>query len=191
MLPIAFVGNRSGTAVDVLCPTGKWFLVQPNVLASPGIERVPDYPLQLPTVPGWIAELGDNDLQQKVNKLKEYLQQADPPNDYGRLSLLWAATRIPDLLTDVQKHEFIDIIWRHQREDGGWSLRTFPKPEDWGKGNRAERLRVEPDFDNSPTDGHMTGLAVLVLRVAGVVAIDPRIQAAVRWLKTNQRESGR
>jgi len=37
----------------------------------------------------------------------------------------------------------------------------------------------------------MTGLAVIVLRDAGIPADDKRIQAAVHWLKTNQRESGR
>ena len=37
----------------------------------------------------------------------------------------------------------------------------------------------------------MTGLAVLVLREAGVPANDPRLQKGVQWLLTNQRESGR
>lgn len=83
------------------------------------------------------------------------------------------------------------MIWSHQRADGGWSIRTFAKPEGWGEGNRAEQLRAEPDFDNPPTDGHMTGLAVLVLRDAGVAVVDLRIQAAINWLKSNQRESGR
>ncbi len=147
--------------------------------------------LAVATAPGWLAELDDDGLQEQVDKLKEYLQQTDPLNDYGRISLLWAATRIPALLTDVQKQAFIDMTWSHQRADGGWSIRTFAKPEDWGEGNRAERLRAEPEFDNPPSDGHMTGLAVLILRDAGMAVVDPRIQAAVNWLKTNQRESGR
>ena len=37
----------------------------------------------------------------------------------------------------------------------------------------------------------MTGLAVLVLREAGVPAEDPRLKKAVKWLLANQRESGR
>jgi squalene-hopene/tetraprenyl-beta-curcumene cyclase len=37
----------------------------------------------------------------------------------------------------------------------------------------------------------MTGLAILVLRKAGVPASDKRIQRGVEWLLTNQRSSGR
>ena len=37
----------------------------------------------------------------------------------------------------------------------------------------------------------MTGLAVLVLREAGVPANDPRLQKGIQWLLANQRESGR
>ena len=37
----------------------------------------------------------------------------------------------------------------------------------------------------------MTGLAVLVLREAGVAADDPAVRRGVDWLLANQRESGR
>jgi squalene-hopene/tetraprenyl-beta-curcumene cyclase len=37
----------------------------------------------------------------------------------------------------------------------------------------------------------MTGLAIIVLREAGVPADDDALQRGVRWLKANQRESGR
>ena len=67
----------------------------------------------------------------------------------------------------------------------------FGTPETWGKGNRAAKLRAEADFANPPSDGHMTGFAVLVLREAGIPASDPRIRKAVHWIKANQRESGR
>ena len=52
----------------------------------------------------------------------------------------------------------------------------------------ADRIRAE---SNLPTDGPMTGLSVMVFPDAGVVATDPRIQAAANWLQTNQWESGR
>jgi hypothetical protein len=62
--------------------------------------------------------------------------------------------------------------------------------------NGAEVI-VLPNYElnqNSKTplsDGHMTGLAVLVLREAGVQVNDPRLQKGIQWLLTNQRESGR
>ena len=37
----------------------------------------------------------------------------------------------------------------------------------------------------------MTGLAIIVLREAGVPANDPRLQKGIGWLKSNQRASGR
>lgn len=136
------------------------------------------------TAPGWQPLPG-------VQKLKAYLQTTNPPHDYGRVLLLHAAARMRELLTTAQRDEIVAMIFQHQREDGGWSIRTFAAPEAWGRGNRAEKLKAEPEFADPPSDGHMTGYAIVVLREAGVPASDARIQRGVAWLKANQRESGR
>ena len=141
--------------------------------------------------PGWLESLQDKTLLVAVEKMKTYLRETRPPHDYGRLLLLWTATRMPGLVDEQRKQELIETIWRHQRPDGGWSLRTFATPETWGDGSRAKKLRDEPEFQNPASDGHQTGLAVIVLRDAGVPARDPRIQRAVQWLLTHQRQSGR
>jgi squalene-hopene/tetraprenyl-beta-curcumene cyclase len=143
------------------------------------------------TAPGWLKSLNDDALKTRIEKMKTYLRTTKPPHDYARVLLLWTATRMPDLIDAKQKQELIATIWKHQRKDGGWSIRTFVKPTEWGRGNRAEKLKAEPEFANPSSDGHQTGLAVLVLRDAGVPANDARIQKAVSWLKANQRESGR
>ena len=70
-------------------------------------------------------------------------------------------------------------------------MRKFSEPEKWGAGNRATKLRDEPDFATPASDGHMTGLAIIVLREAGVAASDPALKRGVQWLNSNQRESGR
>ena len=141
--------------------------------------------------PEWRAGLKDEKLKQGVAALQKYLRETAPPNDYGSVVLLWTAARMPDLLSEKRRAELIELLWKHQREDGGWSIRTFSAPEKWGRGNRAAKLRAEPEFKNPPSDGHMTGLAVLVLREAGVSAKDPRLQQGIQWLLANQRESGR
>jgi squalene-hopene/tetraprenyl-beta-curcumene cyclase len=87
--------------------------------------------------------------------------------------------------------ELSERILSHQQADGGWSIRTFARPEEWGKGNRAQKLREEPELLNPPSDGHMTGLAIIALRKAGIGASDPRLQRGVAWLLANQRASGR
>lgn len=144
--------------------------------------------------PGWLEKIRSNADRKEnaaVERLRTYLRTQPPPHDYGRVLLLWAASRMPDLLTEDQKKELIAIVQKHQKPDGSWSIRSFAAPEAWGSGNRADKLKAEPDFADPPGDGHMTGLALVVLRSHGIPASDEKIQAGVRWIKTNQRESGR
>jgi squalene-hopene/tetraprenyl-beta-curcumene cyclase len=143
------------------------------------------------SAPGWVADLRDQRLVAGLGRLKKYLRTETPPHDYARVFLLWAASKMPDLLTSQERQELINLLWKHQRPDGGWSIRTFAAPEEWGSGNRAEKLRAEREFQNPPTDGHQTGLVITVLREAGVPANDPRIQRGIHWLLANQRVSGR
>jgi squalene-hopene/tetraprenyl-beta-curcumene cyclase len=146
--------------------------------------------------PEWLKAV-DEKTKARFEKGKRYLLDPGPPHDYGRLLLLWTATLIPDLLAaDLlaergEREKLIKMVFNHQRPDGGWSIRTFARPEEWGDGSRAEKLRGETDFDSPPSDGHMTGLAILVLREAGIDADDERIQKGTRWLLANQRASGR
>lgn len=146
------------------------------------------------TAPGWlpkVAATGGEPLERAIGRLKTYLRTETPPHDYGRALLLWAATRMDGLLTSERKDELVARLLRHQRADGGWSMRTLAAPEEWGAGNRAEKLQAETEFANPPSDGHMTGLAIVVLREAGVPADDERLRKGIAWLKSNQRASGR
>jgi squalene-hopene/tetraprenyl-beta-curcumene cyclase len=141
--------------------------------------------------PGGEQALDAAGLAAKVDRLKSYLRETPPPHDYSRVLLLGAASRSPGLLEAQRTGELVAMIESKQHADGGWSIRDFAQPEQWGGGNRAAKLRGEPEFVEPPSDGHMTGLAVVVLRSAGVDKSDPRIQKGIAWLKANQRESGR
>lgn len=146
--------------------------------------------------PGWLesvrAETGKPELKAAVEKLEAYLRRENgAPHDYGRVLQLWAAARMPQLLDEARKQQLMEMLWKHQRPDGSWSLRSFAAPEAWGSGNRAAKLRAEPDLQNPAGDGHMTGLAVVVLREHNVPADDPRLQKAIAWISGSQRESGR
>jgi squalene-hopene/tetraprenyl-beta-curcumene cyclase len=142
--------------------------------------------------PGWLAKQRGTPVEAKVNLLENYLRSDHKrQGDYDRTDLLWAATEFPGLLESNQMAALVDMISKHQNSDGGWSIRAFAAPEEWGKGNRAPRLRVEADIDDPPSDGHMTGLAIIALRKAGVPASDPRVQRGISWILTNQRASGR
>jgi squalene-hopene/tetraprenyl-beta-curcumene cyclase len=180
-------------------PGGDWFIEDDN---NPPLESST---YQLATVaaraignaPGWLAAQRGTPVETKIGLLEGFLRAGGKmQGDYDRTDLLWAATELPGLLDAGKMQELVAMIFAHQRADGGWSIRTFARPEEWGKGNRAEKLRAEPELANPgpgdpASDGHMTGLAIVALRKAGVPASDPRIQRGVAWLKANQRSSGR
>ncbi|MDE2943413.1 MAG: hypothetical protein OXT63_04275 [Gemmatimonadota bacterium] len=141
--------------------------------------------------PGWLEQATSPELQGQIASLWEYLRGVPPPHDYARVALLWADTYLPGVIDSDARQDIVRTILDRQRPDGGWSIRSFAQPEEWGRGNRAERLRAEADFGDPASDGHQTGLAVVVLTVAGVAPSHPAVQRGVEWLQRNQRESGR
>jgi squalene-hopene/tetraprenyl-beta-curcumene cyclase len=118
-----------------------------------------------------------------VEKLRAYFKATPAPNLHHRAWLLWAAVRLDGLLSDEDKQSTIKDLLALQRTDGGWSMESLGK--DW-EGHRGEV--ANPD---APSDGYGTGLVVYVLRQAGVPASHDALQRGVKWLSTNQRESGR
>lgn len=174
--------------------TGDWTISDDN---NPPLESST---YQLATVaaravgnaPGWQEQQRGTPIEAKIDQLKAFLQaEGKMQGDYDRTDLLWAASEFPGLLNAKREQQLVEMIERHQRLDGGWAMRSFVKPEEWGKGNRAPRLRAELDLADPESDGHMTGLAIIALRKTGVPASDPHIQRGVAWLLSNQRASGR
>jgi squalene-hopene/tetraprenyl-beta-curcumene cyclase len=53
------------------------------------------------------------------------------------------------------------------------------------------RHNETPNDPNAESDGYGTGFVTYVLLQAGVKPTDLAVANAVRWLKANQRESGR
>ena len=146
--------------------------------------------MALATAPGYLSQV--NEAQQKqIEVLQNYLQKTKPPHDYGRLLLLQVGMKWKGLISDELQQETIAMILKHQQKDGGWAMRTFATPETWGGGSRKDKLNAEPNKDAPASDGHQTGLAIMLLRESGTPADHPAIQAGIKWIKSNQRESGR
>jgi len=144
------------------------------------------------SAPGWTALLGEDDeLRAKIDLLKKYIRETKPSHDYASVLQLWTSLRLDGILNAKQQQAIVKLIRQKQKPDGGWSMRQFATPEQWGGGNRAGKLRDEPEFETEPSDGHMTGLALLVLQEAGVPNDDAALQQGLTWLRKNQRESGR
>ena len=113
--------------------------------------------------------------------IRKYFQNNAPANMHNRAMLLWASTYIDGLMSDNQRRKVIDGLLAMQKFDGGWALASL--------GNWKRSDGKEQDYESS--DGYGTGFVIYVLRRAGVLAKDPRIQKGVAWLKTHQRASGR
>lgn len=144
------------------------------------------------SAPGWAESLpADDSLRASIDLLKKYVRETKTPHDYARVLKLWTSLRLDGILDDDQKSEVVKLLLSKQQDNGGWSIRHFGEPEQWGEGNRAAKLRAEADFATPPSDGHMTGLALLVLQEAGVPSDSPEVKRGLDWVRQNQRESGR
>jgi hypothetical protein len=125
------------------------------------------------------------DVRGKVTALQKYLQTqlSDQPLHHRAL-LLWASSRLPGLLTEVDKQKLIEELLNAQEADGGWSIPQLGKKAS-GKGDWQSH-GVYPE--GVVSDGYATGLAVLALKRAGVAADNLKLQKGLAWLVSSQKE---
>jgi squalene-hopene/tetraprenyl-beta-curcumene cyclase len=113
--------------------------------------------------------------------IRRWLNANAPPTLHHQAMLLWANSYTPDLLTAEQKSVTIQQLTALQKSDGGWALATLGN---WERGDDLQQ-------DTEHSDGYGTGFVLYALRRAGVESSHDAIQRGVKWLKSNQRESGR
>ena len=119
------------------------------------------------------ATVSDN-----LNLLIGYLQQEERTQSLlNRVFLLWASTKVPDLLTAKQQRSIIDELLGKQQADGGWSTSSL-------------MLATWKRRDGTPldkkSDGYATGLVSLALQRADLSATRPELKQALGWLVKNQ-----
>jgi squalene-hopene/tetraprenyl-beta-curcumene cyclase len=154
--------------------------------------------MALTASPDWLAAITDEFAVERVERLRTYLRETVPPHDYARVLKLWASGSFNGILEQDEHEQIVSMILQKQRDDGGWNMRDFALPEEWGGGNRAEKLRTElqqaaADSETVTTmsDGHMTGLALIVLQQTDASESAEAVQRGVAWIRRHQRESGR
>ena len=76
----------------------------------------------------------------------------------------------------------VSELREQQQQDGGWRL-TDLGDERW--------RRPQDNVKELPSDAYATGFAVFALRQGDVPASDPALQRGLRWLRSQQRRSGR
>lgn len=148
----------------------------------------------LVAAPGWLEGLKDPDLLARVEKLKSWLRDAKPRNDFDRVLRLQLAHYLPDLVTPQDKEAALRLLSEKQHEDGGWSTRDMSAVEDWHfemSETVVKLIASLPDAANPESDPYMTALAIVLMRQSDIPASDPRIQRGIEWLKREQRVSGR
>lgn len=146
------------------------------------------------SAPGWLENLEDSTLLNKVARMKDWLRTAEPKNDFDRVLRLQLRHYFPDLVSDEQMQLALELLTEKQHRDGGWSVRDMSKLENWHyeiSDYVTDLVQNLPDASAPESDPYMTALAIVLLRQTGVESSDERIQRGINWLKKEQRVSGR
>ena len=144
--------------------------------------------------PGWLSNVKDADLLARIEKMKTWLREAKPKNDYDRVLRLELSSYFPDLVTKSDREAALTLLTQKQHADGGWCTRDMSPVNDWHFKMSDTVLKLIanlPDAAKPESDAYMTALAIVLMRQAGVPASDDRIQRGLAWLKREQRVSGR
>lgn len=148
----------------------------------------------LVAAPGWLERQTDPDLLARIAKLKAWLRDAEPRNDFDRVLHLQLAHYLPDLVSPRDREAALRLLSEKQHDDGGWSIRDMSAVEDWHfemSETVLELIASLPDAAEPESDPYMTALAIVMMRQSDIPASDPRIQRGIEWLKREQRVSGR
>jgi len=131
------------------------------------------------TAPGNYA--ASPEIQDQIKLLRDYLQQrAGAEHLFNRAMVLWASSKLPDLLSPSERQAIIDAALAKQHADGGWSM------SDLGPWKRVDSTPLD-----TSSDGYATGLIALALQNGGLSRSDARVSRALRWLSEHQdRETG-
>jgi squalene-hopene/tetraprenyl-beta-curcumene cyclase len=120
------------------------------------------------------------EVQDHIQALRQYLvMNRGSQTLMDRVILLWASTKLPDLLTHADQKSLIAEALEKQQADGGFSLTAFV-----GGWKRHDDTPLE-----TKSDGYATGVVAYVLQEAGVPRTEPQMQRALAWLEHNQEKS--
>lgn len=165
-------------------PTGEWNWLK---CAWPPLEHDDYYGAVLAALavgyaPGEYA--ASEKAKAGIEKLKAYLKKTPAPDLHHAAALLWASTKLDGLLTPEEQKKTIAALKARQREDGGWSLPSL------GEYTRRDEKQT-PNDPNAESDGYGTGFITYVLLRAGEKPTSAAVANGVKWMKANQRASGR
>jgi squalene-hopene/tetraprenyl-beta-curcumene cyclase len=117
------------------------------------------------------------EIRENVAALKAYLREGLKTTPlHNRLFLLWASSKLRDLLPAADKQAILDELWSKQEADGGWSIQSLGQ---WKKREAAEPIAVG-------SNAYATALIAFATEQAGVQTSQASLSTALAWLKTHQ-----
>lgn len=117
------------------------------------------------------------EIQNNIKLLREYLnRESAAQKPINRVSLLWAAAKMPGLLEPDRKKAILSELLGKQQSDGGWSLSSLSG--DW--------KRDDGTSQEAKSDGYATGLITFVLQQTEVSSENAQLKRGLAWLIANQ-----
>src|SRR5262249_12428363 len=83
------------------------------------------------TAPGWLENLKEAELLARVERIKKFLREHKPLNDYELALKLQLANLMPELVSNEEREAAVAMLWRKQLPDGGWSTPRMSDLLNW------------------------------------------------------------
>jgi squalene-hopene/tetraprenyl-beta-curcumene cyclase len=120
------------------------------------------------------------DIQQNIAALAAYLRQGQKTQPlHNRLFLLWASSKLRDLLPDADRQAILNELWRKQEVDGGWTMASLGQ---W------KQRAAAPTAVGS--NSYATALVTYTAEQTGVRQPQPGLTKALAWLRSHQDPQG-
>ena len=120
------------------------------------------------------------EVRQHTEALVRFLNRDDAAQPFhNRLMMLWASTKLPEVLPEARRKAAVDQARQTQQRDGGWSITSLGP---W---------KAHPSAPLSEgSNAYATAFTAFVLKQAGVAASDPMQKSALAWLRSHQTAEG-
>ena len=121
-------------------------------------------------------------IRENIAALAAYLHGGQKTTPlHNRVFLLWASSKVRDLLPGADQQAILAELWSKQEADGGWSIQSLCQ---WKKRDAA------PAMASSASNAYATALVAFAAEQAGVPLSQANLAKALAWLRTHQDPRG-